>query len=69
VKSSGADRYGEFLMDMDRIGLYASDEGQLIIEGEPDIVIVRGDELKVTVKKKARGYSKSDARKNAEYTE
>ena len=69
IKSSGAAGYGEFLMDFNKIDIYASDEGQLLIEGEPDIVITRGDELKITVKKKARGYSREDARKNAEYTE
>ncbi len=69
IRNSGADRYGSFLMDMDKIDLYTSDEGQLIIEGEPDIVIKRGDKFKIIVKKKARGYSRADAEKNATYTE
>ena len=69
INSSGADRYGTFLMDMNKIDLYTSDEGQLLIEGEPDIVITRGDEFKIIVKKKARGTTKTEARKNAEYTE
>ncbi len=69
INSSGADKYGTFLLDMNQIDLYTTDEGQLLIQGEPDIVITRGDEFKITVRKKARGYSKVDARKNAGYTE
>ena len=69
IRNSGADRYGSFLMDMDKIDLYTSDEGQLIIEGEPEIMIKRGDSFKVTVRKKARGYNRADADRNATYTE
>ncbi len=69
MKNSGAYRRSDFLMDMKRIDLYASNDGQLILEGKPRIYIVKGDFLKVIVVKKARGLNEEDAIRNAEFTE
>ena len=69
MKNSGAYRRNDFLMEIKQIDLYASKDGQLLTEGKPRIYIVKGDFLKVTVVKKARGLNEEDAVRNAEFTE
>ncbi|GEM_PF-974037 len=69
MKNYAVYKYSNYLLDINRINLYASVEGQLIIEGVPRIYIVKGDLLKVTVVKKARGLNEKDAVRNAEFTE
>ena len=69
LKSSPAFRHNQFLMNVNKIDLYHSYDGHLIVQGEPDIVITTGNKLKITVNKKARGANKDEAGRNAEYTE
>ncbi len=69
LKNSRVFRGADYLMEIKRIDLYAANDGQLIIEGKPQIFITRGDRLKITINKKARGLNENDAVRNAEYTE
>ena len=63
--SRTADR--EYLMDIDRLELFAQDE-HLSIEGAPIIKIERGDRVKLNDSKHARGYTDPDAEFNARNT-
>ncbi|TAJ15127.1 PspC domain-containing protein [Marinilabiliaceae bacterium JC017] len=56
------------IMRMEDITLYSLD-GQLMIEGKPEIRITRGDDFKMLIEKRARGANKEDASRNARYTE
>ena len=58
-------RYDEYLMDMNRMDLYITEEGELIIEGNPKINLYRGDELKIVEQKSARGKTEGKAIENA----
>jgi len=59
----------QFLLNVNKIDLYNSYDGRLIVQGTPDIVITNGSRLKISVNKKARGQNANDAGRNAEYTE
>ncbi len=69
MKYSRAFRYDDFIMDLGNIDLSVSKDGQLIIEGKPNIIITHGEQLKLFITKKARGLNQNDAERNAEYTE
>jgi phage shock protein C len=58
----------DYLTRMDEVKLYSLD-GELYIEGQPEIRITRGDELKIMIEKRARGSNADDAAFNAQYTE
>ncbi|NPA37204.1 MAG: PspC domain-containing protein [Chlorobi bacterium] len=69
IKSlSGSDemRYDEYLMNMNKMDLYIDSNGELIIEGNPVINLLRGNKLKITEVKEARGRTIDDAVKNTE---
>lgn len=58
----------DYLMDIDHLELFTID-GELQIEGTPVINISRGDQFKMKVDKRARGYNNDDAVFNAETTD
>ncbi len=57
----------EYLMDIDNLEMFTLD-GDLSIEGAPVINIRRGDIFKISIDKRARGYTKNEAEFNAENT-
>jgi len=58
----------DYLFDMDNLEMFTED-GELSIEGAPVINIRRGDQFKISVNKRARGYTHIDAEFNATNTE
>jgi len=66
METSGKDR--EYLMDIDHLELF-SEDGELTVEGAPVINITRGNNLKMTIDKKARGLNDDEAEFNAKTTE
>jgi len=59
---SAGDR--DYIMDMEHLELFSLD-GQLMIEGQPELRITYGDEFKLYVEKRARGINDEEARHNA----
>ncbi len=54
----------EHLFDMNKLDVYAS-EDKIYVQGTPDILAQKGDELTLDIRKTARGRNAEDARGNA----